>query len=208
MKAVAAAAFDLPVSYTQRECGLYDTDPPQPSPGRGIHKIIRFTRPARVGPFAVDVQPVTNARFAEFLGASGYKPRHPENFLKHWTGGKPPAGTEDRPVVYVDLDDARAYASWAGKRLPMEEEWHRAFEQKAAGWGTARVWEWTESERSDGRTRFAILKGGADFKAAGSIWYADGGPREPDFAAKFLLMWPGLDRCGTVGFRCVADLAD
>ncbi|GAG08964.1 unnamed protein product, partial [marine sediment metagenome] len=24
--------------------------------------------------------------------------------------------------------------------------------------------------------------------------------------AKFLMMWPGLDRCGTIGFRCVVDM--
>lgn len=34
----------------------------------------------------------------------------------------------------------------------------------------------------------------------------DGGPQPADFAAKVLLMWPGLDRCATIGFRCAADL--
>jgi hypothetical protein len=69
------------------------------------------------------------------------------------------------------------------------------------------VWDWTESEHSDGRTRFCILKGGCDYHAAGSEWYADGGPREPDFAAKFVLFCPSLDRCATIGFRCGVDLA-
>ena len=69
------------------------------------------------------------------------------------------------------------------------------------------VWHWTESERSDGRTRFCILKGGSCYKAAGSVWYADGGPLPCRFAAKFLLMWSGLDRCSTIGFRCAVDLA-
>ncbi len=68
------------------------------------------------------------------------------------------------------------------------------------------TWEWTESQRSDGRTRFAILKGGSYYQAEGSHWYADGGPRPSNFAAKFLLMWPGLDRCATIGFRCVVDV--
>lgn len=67
------------------------------------------------------------------------------------------------------------------------------------------VWHWTESERSDGRTRFCILKGGSWFKARGSAWYADGGPVPCRFAAKFLLMWPGLDRCATIGFRCACS---
>ncbi len=69
------------------------------------------------------------------------------------------------------------------------------------------VWHWTESERSDGRTRFCIIRGGAWFAAKGSGWYMDGGPRPANFAAKFLLTWPGLDRCSTIGFRCVAPLA-
>ena len=68
------------------------------------------------------------------------------------------------------------------------------------------VWQWTESERSDGRTRFCIIRGGSFFSARGSNWYVDGGPRPANFATKFLLMWPGLDRCGTIGFRCVKDI--
>ena len=61
-------------------------------------------------------------------------------------------------------------------------------------------------ERTDGRTRFCIIRGGAYFSAQGSNWYVDGGPRPVNFATKFLLMWPGLDRCGAIGFRCVVDL--
>jgi formylglycine-generating enzyme required for sulfatase activity len=68
------------------------------------------------------------------------------------------------------------------------------------------VWQWTESERSDGRTRFCIIRGGSFFSARGSNWYVDGGLRPANLATKFLLMWPGLDRCGTIGFRCVKDL--
>ena len=67
------------------------------------------------------------------------------------------------------------------------------------------VWHWTESERTDGRTRFCILKGGSWFRAIGSHWYADGGPQPCRFSAKFLLTWAGLDRCSTIGFRCVQD---
>jgi formylglycine-generating enzyme required for sulfatase activity len=69
------------------------------------------------------------------------------------------------------------------------------------------VWEWTESERSDGHTRFAIIRGGSYFAARGSVWYVEGGAQPITSHAKFILLWPGLDRCATVGFRCVKDAA-
>jgi formylglycine-generating enzyme required for sulfatase activity len=69
------------------------------------------------------------------------------------------------------------------------------------------VWEMTESERTDGQTRFCILKGGAYYRAYGSEWYADGGAQPNAFAAKFLLSWSGLNRCATIGFRCAADVS-
>ncbi|MBN2212017.1 MAG: SUMF1/EgtB/PvdO family nonheme iron enzyme, partial [Sedimentisphaerales bacterium] len=133
---------------------------------------------------------------------SGYQSVHPENFLKHWINGQPPQGEEDNPVSYVNLDDARAYAAYYHKRLPSEFEWQYAGEQELLAFADRRVWEWTESVHTDGRTRFCMLKGGSDYRAEDSQWYADGGPHRCDFAAKYILTWPGLDRCETIGFRC------
>jgi formylglycine-generating enzyme required for sulfatase activity len=246
MIAIPAAGFHMRSQFRIREPGFYESTHPYFTGGgsRKLHVPIWFERDVQIGRFAIDATPVTNAEFARFLKASGYKPRHAQNFLRHWTGGKPPAGQEDHPVIWVDLGDARAYAAWAGKRLPTEEEWQYAAQgtdgrqwpwggafdvsrcNGGASGGTTPVkaypegrspfgvydlcgntWEWTESERTDGRTRFAILRGGSWYDPKGSYWYMDGGPRPVNFAAKFLMMWPGLDRCGTVGFRCVLDLA-
>lgn len=68
------------------------------------------------------------------------------------------------------------------------------------------TWEMTESEHSDGRNRFCILKGGSFYKALYSDWYFDGGPKPLNFASKQLLIYPGIDRCATIGFRCAADI--
>jgi formylglycine-generating enzyme required for sulfatase activity len=199
---------------------------------------------ADLSAYAIDLTPVTNAEYAKFIKASGYKPRQKMNFLKHWVDGKPPVGKEDHPVVYVDLKDARAYAKWAGKRLPTDSEWQyaaagpkgleypwgnkmesdrcntseegtasvRAFPKGRSPFGcfdmSGNTWEWTDSEQTDdGRTRYSLIRGGSYFNTEGSGWYVDGGPQPAKRATKMILVWPGLDRCSTIGFRCVVDLA-
>jgi iron(II)-dependent oxidoreductase len=87
--------------------------------------------------FYMDKYPVTNNQFKEFMGESGYSPVDTLNFLKHWVDGKVPEGKEDFPVVYISYEDAKAYAKWAGKRLPTELEW-----QYAAQTPDLREWPW------------------------------------------------------------------
>ena len=109
-----------------------DANPVIPYPDTKTARTLRMPR------FFMDRGPVTNAEFAAFLKASGYAPADRANFLKHWTDGKPPADQADHPVIWVSLDDARAYARWAGKRLPTEAEWQYAAQGtdgRAFPWG-------------------------------------------------------------------------
>ena len=196
--------------------------------------------PITLPDFFIDEAQVTNAEYERFLRATGYPPPHGENFLKHWPREQMPAELADHPVVYVDLNDARAYARWAGKRLPTEEEWHLAAQGtdgRTWPWGkdfdpskcnpgghtmavrsfpkgrspsgcynmSGNVWELTESVRSDGHTRFCMIREGSFQHNSGSRWFLASGPQPCSHHAKLMLMWPGLDRCSTVGFRCMKD---
>jgi hypothetical protein len=113
--------------------------------------------------------------------------------------------TLEEPVVGLSLAEARAYAAERGARLPTEDEWQLAAELGLLERREPLVWNWTESEHSDGVTRFAILKGGSSFAAEGSEWYVDGGPQPPEFSLKLLLAGP-LQRSPRIGFRLAVDL--
>ena len=126
MVAVPAAAARMRIEFQTRECGFYDSAADVDVIDRNMFKPHVVERSVTIGPYAIDLTPVTNAEFYTFLQTTTYRPRHEENFLKHWRGGLPPVDKADHPVVYVDLEDARAYARWAGKRLPTEDEWQHA----------------------------------------------------------------------------------
>lgn len=87
--------------------------------------------------FYIDKYPVTNAQFKKFLDASHYHPRDDYDFLRGWKNGNYPDGWDNKPVTWVSLEDARAYAKWAGKRLPHEWEW-----QYAAQGTDGRLYPW------------------------------------------------------------------
>jgi serine/threonine protein kinase len=102
--------------------------------------------PRSVGlrPFELDPAPVTNGEFARFTAASGrstlaetngllYAPdptRGWDNALRgqNWRTLQASAAArgetaDTRPVLGMDLESARAYCKWKGKRLPTEDEW-------------------------------------------------------------------------------------
>lgn len=81
--------------------------------------------------FYIDKFKVTNSHFAVFVEATGQPPP------SHWPEGRIPVGQEDLPVVNVSWQDAAAYAKWAKKRLPTEQEW-----EKAARGPAGRLYPW------------------------------------------------------------------
>jgi serine/threonine protein kinase len=64
----------------------------------------------------VDQTEVSNAEYKKFCDATGHAPPSSPDYTS-----KP-----ENPVADVTLEDAKAYAAWAGKRLPTEQEWEKA----------------------------------------------------------------------------------
>ena len=206
---VTGGELSLTIRYRLRETGMYDAAPFanlwKPLPPL-LHHEVEERHIVTLRPFAVARTEITNAEYARFLNAARYRPVRPERFLAGWVDGRPSHGTEGEPVRHVSLDDARAYAKWAGARLPTEFEWQVAAGDRAFARGTPLVWNWTESEHTDGRTRFTILKGGSHARLEGSEWYTDGGPQSHEVSLKFLRAGLPIERSSAIGFRCAIDL--
>jgi formylglycine-generating enzyme required for sulfatase activity len=87
--------------------------------------------------FYMDKYPVTNKQFKKFVDHTRYHPKDDHNFLKDWKDANYPKGWDNKPVTWISIEDARAYAEWAGKRLPHEWEW-----QYAAQGNDNRLYPW------------------------------------------------------------------
>lgn len=113
--------------------------------------------------YYVDRFPVTNRMFEAFLQATHYSPKVLSNrFISHWTKGQVPEELADHPVTYVSWFDARAYASWAGKKLLSEAEW-----EKAARGTDGRKYPWGKEDPEDMLAHAARKKTGT--LAVGSL---------------------------------------
>ena len=123
-----------------------------------------LTHTMQVPAFEIDRYKVTNRQYLDFVNSGGYETRalwsdhdwdwkaaqgisHPVFWKKANSGWLYRAMFEEIPLpldwpVYVSHAEAEAYARWAGKQLPTEEEWHRACHGSPQGaerdypWGT------------------------------------------------------------------------
>lgn len=113
-----------------------------------------------VGAFFMEVIEVTNGRYARFLSAIAEKghascpkeePKEKDHKPLDWGTEryKNRSSGDDYPVCGVDWWDARAYAAWAGKRLPTEPEWEKAArgtDERPLPWGSS----WPRSKGASG----------------------------------------------------------
>ena len=138
MVKIPAADFEFNVAGVEieggDEIGVDVQMPWESSPRR------RHAHRIQLRAFYIDRFPVTNAGYKKFLDATHYHPRDDHNFLRDWKNGTYPAGWGSKPVTWVSLEDARAYAAWAGKRLPHEWEW-----QYAAQGSGGRTYPWGDT---------------------------------------------------------------
>lgn len=128
-------------------------------------------RPAHhrlVPPFYIDTTPVTNADFQRFIADGGYEEqrwwapagwdmvrgnglsaplfwrREGGQWLRRHFGTVEPVPA-DEPVLHVSWYEADAYARWAGRRLPTEEEWEKAARHDPASDGSMR-YPWGDAD--------------------------------------------------------------
>ncbi len=158
-------------------------------------------RTVHLDAFYLDRAPVTNGEFATFLETTGYRPTDEDaaRFVPQLLTGKLNKREQDHPVAYVSWFDARAFAAWAGKRLPSEAEW-----EKAARGTDGRKYPWGRAQPSPLRANYGNNAGGTlpigscpegaspygILDLAGNVWewcedlddpafYEDGPPNNP-----------------------------
>lgn len=133
-----------PAGAVRIEAGAYEIG----APARGFaYDNERPRHSVELASFEIDLTPVTNASYIEYMGQTGAEPpmyweREGDGWARTAMGVRTPVDP-DRPVVHVSWHEAEAYARWAGKRLPTEFEWEAASPQLQ---GVGGAWEWTSSD--------------------------------------------------------------
>jgi serine/threonine-protein kinase len=123
--------------------------------------------------FYIDETEVSNAEYQKFCQATGHPAPPTTDYATH----------PDFPVTGVSYEDATAYAAWAGKRLPTEEEWEKAArgtDERTFPWGDA-PWdtgvpqklEPVDSEPAR-RSPYGV------YNMAGNVWEWTASPYSPE----------------------------
>lgn len=118
-------------------------------------------------PYYIDRTPVSNTEYAEFCTATEHA------CPSHWPAGKFQMNTASLPVVNISLDDAQAYARWAGKELPTSAEWEKACRGEKGSvypWGNA----WNENQVKAGNGELRKLFE-ADYQKLNGTYPEEGG---------------------------------
>jgi gamma-glutamyl hercynylcysteine S-oxide synthase len=119
------------------------------APARGFaYDNERPRHSVELAPFEIDRFPVANATYAEFIEETGTEPplywaRDGEGGWIDTAMGRPEPIEPDQPAIHVSWHQADAFAHWAGKRLPSEQEWEAASPELEL---VGQAWEWTSSD--------------------------------------------------------------
>jgi serine/threonine-protein kinase len=104
----------------------------------------REKEPRTLALFFIDKTEITNAQYSRFLEATNREPP------PYWSGtNQVRFGKPNQPVVGIRFGDAQAYAQWAGKSLPTEQQW-----EKAARGDDGRDYPWGNTEPHAGLASF------------------------------------------------------
>jgi ergothioneine biosynthesis protein EgtB len=137
MAEVEGGLFSLGYESSQLSAFAFDNEKP-------AHQVFQQD-------FAIDLAPVSNAEFLEFIRAGGYRdfrwwfsegwevvnrehwqaPLYWELqdqswYIRDFNGLHSVENMATEPVSHVSYFEASAFAKWAGKRLPTEAEWEKA----------------------------------------------------------------------------------
>jgi len=186
----------------------------------------KWAHEAMLIPFRIARAPVTNAEFAAFIDAGGYRTRefwsdagwawraqHGAEQPVYWQGKRDGAWTVRRyrrvedlaphaPVVFVNWFEADAWCRWAKRRLPSEAEWEAA----SIGLPTAdgarladqrRRWLWGEAPPTPARANL-------DFAFDGTVDVAALGEGDSAFGCRQMIgnvwEWTASDFLPFAGF--------